>query len=150
MKRRTVVLNRQVCLECVTLLVFREKITHEYFLHKEPQITTCVPHPLLTRLSCFSVSSAETSAFHSRFPSRVGFGSVFALALALPISSPILFPVSDRASSALWPSRHQAPPSATLGQSSHLSPKGWLCSGCSCEGEEKPLITSHPAVPLQR
>ena len=80
----------------------------------------------------------------------MGFGSVFALALALPISSPILFPASDWASSALWSSHRRALPSATLARSSYLSPKGWQCSRCSCEGEEKSPVTSHPAVPPQR
>lgn len=31
-KRETAVLTRQGCLECAPLLVFREKITHDYFL----------------------------------------------------------------------------------------------------------------------
>lgn len=96
MRRETVILTQQCCRECVTLLVFREKITHEDFFssieHKGPQITACVPRPLLTHLSVLVCPPVETSAFNFHFPSEAGFSSVFTL--TPPQAAPDHFPAS--------------------------------------------------------
>lgn len=132
MKREAVVLNRQACWECVALLVFREKITHDCFLPqniKNLKLLLASPTPFAPASLCFGVSSAETSAFHSRFPSPAGFSSVFALTLERPIRLPHTFLLFLTARLLpCGPLTTRRSPGPILTGTSHLSPRDWLYS----------------------